>query len=383
MTKNIALVLFLTVFSACNLIGSSDKYTIEGTVSNFPTAKTATLEKLGLKAVVAVDSSSISDKGAFKMQGVSEKGFYRLKLDDNTFWLFLLEPTKFDVKIDMSKPEDAFKISGSAENDEFQKAFKGLTNIQQELQMAQYTYMYLQQAGASPDTLQAIGAQLEAGAKKMEQICTEGAKTSKSPLVAMFYVTNLPLQNYAKENLEILQRLEKEIPNSSYTKDFRATYNQYEEQMKAASQAPVKQEPVVVGSEAPEISLNTPEGKTITLSSLRGKVVLIDFWASWCGPCRNEMPNVVEAYNKFKNKGFTVYSVSLDKDGEAWKKSIKALGMPWENQVSDLKFWNCEAAVRYGVNGIPATFLIDQKGIVIATNLRGAALESKLAEVLK
>jgi peroxiredoxin len=324
----------------------------------------------------------IGEKGDFKMEGVSEKGFYRMKLDEKTFWLFLLEPTKFNVQIDMTKSEDAFKITGSEENDEFQKAFKGLTVIQQELQMAQYTYMYMQQSGASQDSLSAIGAQLEVGAKKMENICKDGAKTAKSPLVAMFYVTNLPLQNYAKENLEILKRLEKEIPTSSYTKDFRATYTQYEEQMKAAAQGPVKQEPVTVGSLAPEIALNTPEGKTIALSSLRGKVVLIDFWASWCGPCRNEMPNVVQAYNKFKNKGFTVYSVSLDKDGEAWKKSIKALGMPWENQVSDLKFWNCEAAVRYGVNGIPATFLVDKQGTIIATNLRGAALESKLAEVL-
>jgi peroxiredoxin len=382
MTKNITLVLFLTVFSACNLIGSSDKYTIEGTVKNFPTAKTVMIEKLGLKAITAVDSAVIGEKGDFKMEGVSEKGFYRMKLDEKTFWLFLLEPTKFNVQIDMTKSEDAFKITGSEENDEFQKAFKGLTAIQQELQMAQYTYMYMQQSGASQDSLSAIGAQLEVGAKKMENICKDGAKTAKSPLVAMFYVTNLPLQNYAKENLEILKRLEKEIPTSSYTKDFRATYTQYEEQMKDAAQGPVKQEPVTVGSLAPEIALNTPEGKTIALSSLRGKVVLIDFWASWCGPCRNEMPNVVQAYNKFKNKGFTVYSVSLDKDGEAWKKSIKALGMPWENQVSDLKFWNCEAAVRYGVNGIPATFLVDKQGTIIATNLRGAALESKLAEVL-
>ena len=140
---------------------------------------------------------------------------------------------------------------------------------------------------------------------------------------------------------------------------------------------------VPVGDVAPEITLNSPEGTPVSLSSLRGKYVLLDFWASWCGPCRQENPNVVRVYNKFKDKGFTVYSVSLDKEKTNWLKAIEKDGLAWPTHVSDLKYWQSIAAQTYGVNGIPATFLLDKEGRVIAKNLRGEALEQKLAEVLK
>jgi peroxiredoxin len=152
---------------------------------------------------------------------------------------------------------------------------------------------------------------------------------------------------------------------------------------KAQAEAKLAAESVAVGKPAPDIDLKDPSGKNIKLSSLKGKVVLLDFWASWCGPCRMEMPNVVAAYKRFKDKGFTVYSVSLDSDPGAWKNAIKGLNMVWENHVSDLKKWNSEAAVRYGIQGIPAAFLIDRDGTIVATNLRGEALDQKLEEVLK
>ena len=133
---------------------------------------------------------------------------------------------------------------------------------------------------------------------------------------------------------------------------------------------------------APELALPNTDGEVIALSSLRGKVVLIDFWASWCGPCRMENPNVVRTYNKYKDKGFTIYSVSLDQDKNAWIKAIEADNLSWPNHVSDLKGWQSAAAAKYNVNSIPATFLIDGEGRIIDQNLRGPALEQKLQQIL-
>lgn len=381
MKQTIASLIFAAIFfTSCNLNGSSDKYEITGTLKNAQ-AKSVLLEKLNLQQITVVDSSKVDAQGNFSMAGVSEKGFYRLKLDERTFWLLLLEPVRYKVEIDLAA-QNPFKISGSQENDEFQQAVTTLTQTQQALQQARDKYLMGQQIQLSSNTIAAYAQQVDSLGKNLKQLCLDGAKNAKSPLVALFYITNIPLQDYAKENLEVLQRLEKEIPNSSYTKDFRNIYNQYEQQAKAIAMKEQAAELVAIGKPAPEIDLPTPEGKNIKLSSLKGKVVLIDFWASWCGPCRVEMPNVVAAYNKYKDKGFTVYSVSLDKDANAWKNSIKNLNMTWEYHVSDLKFWQCEAALRYGVNGIPATFLLDRNGIIVATNLRGAALEQKLAELL-
>lgn len=138
-----------------------------------------------------------------------------------------------------------------------------------------------------------------------------------------------------------------------------------------------------IGDPAPEIALPNPDGKVMKLSDLKGKVVLIDFWASWCGPCRRANPHVVSIYNKYKDQGFTVYSVSLDRNGQKdrWVAAIEQDNLTWENHVSDLKFWQSEAARRYGVRAIPATFLLDRDGIIRKMNPRGN-LESAIQELL-
>lgn len=136
------------------------------------------------------------------------------------------------------------------------------------------------------------------------------------------------------------------------------------------------------GDLAADLAYEDPDGKVIKLSDLRGQVVLIDFWASWCGPCRQENPNVVKTYNKYKDKGFTIYSVSLDTDKNKWIEAIKIDNLSWPNHVSDLKGWQSEAAAKYEVNSIPATFLLDKEGHIIDQNLRGGRLEQRLQEIL-
>ncbi|HSZ25939.1 MAG TPA: TlpA disulfide reductase family protein [Cytophagaceae bacterium] len=135
------------------------------------------------------------------------------------------------------------------------------------------------------------------------------------------------------------------------------------------------------GQQAPDISLPDPEGNTKTLSSLRGKYVLLDFWASWCGPCRFENPNVVRLYQKYKDKDFDVLSVSLDSDKKSWLRAIEADGMEW-NHVSDLKKWESSVIPLYNIESIPMTYLLDKNGLILAKNLRGNDLEQKLASLL-
>jgi len=218
--------------------------------------------------------------------------------------------------------------------------------------------------------------------KPMDDYIIKSIKKDPANPANILLMTNLmPMmgyENYDIDQLKVLQSVhkayEEEYPEHPMTKNIGAQVAQvetgYNEHVEFSK-----------NKVAPEIALPNPEGKIIRLSDLRGKYVLIDFWASWCGPCRKENPNVVRLYNKYKDENFTIYSVSLDKDKERWEKAIKADGLVWNNHVSDLKFWQSEVVPKYKIQGIPHTVLIDPEGEIIATKLRGASLERKLKEI--
>lgn len=216
----------------------------------------------------------------------------------------------------------------------------------------------------------------------MDDYIIKTIKNDPSNPANMLLMTNLmPMmgyENYDEKHLKVLQSVhkafEERYPEHPMTKNIGAQVAQvetgYNEHVEFSK-----------NKVAPEIALPNPNGEIIKLSDLRGKYVLIDFWASWCGPCRKENPNVVRLYNKYKDENFTIYSVSLDKDKKRWEMAIKADGLIWDNHVSDLKYWQSEVVSKYKIQGIPHTVLIDPEGKIIETKLRGAALEQKLKEL--
>jgi len=172
---------------------------------------------------------------------------------------------------------------------------------------------------------------------------------------------------------QVAENLNEVMPESDYVKSFKASLATMKSKQQAA-------ERTNVGSVAPEIALQTPDGNTIKLTDFRGKVTMIDFWASWCKPCRMENPNVVRVYNRFKDQGFEIYGVSLDKDRNKWVEAIAQDGLTWKHG-SELKFWQSSFVPVYNLEGIPMTYLLDKNGIIIAKGLRGDQLEQRLEEL--
>ena len=211
-------------------------------------------------------------------------------------------------------------------------------------------------------------------------------------------MTNSARQATLADDMEQLIRAKKEVLMSAFLVTyFETVFEQYAPLYKQVRDALIGRYPsndfvrhldgklrgaVVAGMEAPDIALPDRDGKERRLSDLRGKVVLVDFWASWCRPCRMANPHVVRLYQQYKERGFEVYSVSLDNNREAWLRAIEADGLEWPNHVSDLRGWSSAGGKLYGISSIPSTVLVDAEGTIVARNLQGNALEEKLKEIL-
>ncbi|MBD0260356.1 MAG: AhpC/TSA family protein [Cytophagales bacterium] len=345
-------------------------FTLTGKVKNPQAGSKVVLNVLGKQGFQPVDSAAVGKDNTFTFQGsTAEPKFYMLNFYDLQQVLVILRNNdKITVDVDGNNPNGAFTLKGSKEVEQLEKVLKVQQNFQAKSAELQADF---QKAAMKKDDKAKEHIQTKFFAMQKEQ--NEELKkliTQGGPTLASWYATNAlnPEEEYAFL-APLAPQFEKAFPNSEYTKDFSAKVAQYKNA-------------VQVGQAAPDITLSSPEGKPVSLSSLRGKYVLIDFWASWCGPCRQENPNVVKMYNKFKGKNFEIFGVSLDREKEKWTQAIAQDGLSWVH-VSDLKFWESAGAQSYGVRSIPATFLLDPTGKVIAKNLRGQALEAKLAEILE
>jgi len=332
------------------------------------------LEKLSGQQPVVVDSTVIDEKGDFAFTNYTPHiGFYRVKSTAQNFAMLVLDTAdKVSVTGNLKDLGNSYKVEGSPET----KLFMEYNNISKErdLRLDSLNKAFQQMMETS-----------KMDSKKMDSL----SKIFEAPYNAIVESSNVTLVKKIKDNSTMYSSL---IAIQALEPDkFADLYKSLDEGLnkKFASDNNVKMfhgvvvsmQATTIGQTAPDITLPSPDGKEISLSSLRGKIVLVDFWASWCGPCRKEMPNVVKAYAKFMDKGFEIFGVSLDKEKARWVEAIAKDGITWP-QVSDLMEWQSQVVKMYNIQGIPYTVLLDREGKIIAKNLRGEELEQKLAEVL-
>ena len=323
----IGILLFITVLISASC-KQQDNSGIE--INGKVTSGTVYLQKFYNKMFFTIDSSKIESGNFSFASDLKVPELYGLTLDTTAypFFVFLSKGDKIQVELDANNP-DSIKITGSVANDLF-KNYKQST-----------------------------------GEVKIDSFIQQNPKS----IVSAYVLYREYSYRLTPEEIEYnISLLDSSLNNTQYVK----VLNELVGVLKS----------VQPGNKAIDFELPDTLGNTVKLSSQFGKVILLDFWASWCPPCRAENPNLVKIYNKYQEKGFTIFSVSLDKKKEAWLKGINDDNLTWTN-VSDLAFWNCFAAKLYGVRAIPSNVLIDASGTIIARNLLGEDLEKKLKEVIE
>jgi len=382
--RKVSLFICLTVMlAACET--KKDSFTVSGTLRN-PASKVVYIEETNIATgeKQIKDSATISDNGKFSMNvETTEEGVYNLRMQNEAaqFATIINDGSKINIEADFSKRYDFYNVSGSAASKSIQDYLAKVNELQRE------KFNYLVQADSiiknNGDSVLA-----QSLVKKETDIINQlktytlqtVQKADKAPLALFVLATyqemarnpNYRMNGFTAE--ELIGMLDEMITKFPGRADLAGIKKSVEAQIPKA---------LWVGKQAPEISLPDTQGREVTLSSFRGKYVLVDFWASWCGPCRRENPNVVEAFNKFKSKNFTILGVSLDRPGQKdnWLKAIKDDNLTWTH-ISDLKFWQSEVVPLYNVQSIPFNVLVDPQGKVIAENLRGDALGQTLQQVL-
>ena len=387
MIRRITVLIFLAIlFAGCG----EKKFTINGKLDGASPDTYVYLERLGGMNLEPYDSVMTGENGSFEFTGEIEyPEFFLIRLNESNFLTTLIEPgQKITLTADADSLGFTAEVKGSPGTSKMIEYDIRLQEAMKELQKLGEIY----EENVNSPVLDSILAELDSRAQDILNDMNEYTRNfidenieSMVSLIALYkqitpqvYILNID------RDLDYYQRVDSTL-YALYPEPepVQTLHSQMETLMANLDAEAARTAKTGVGALAPEIALPSPDGDTIRLSSTRGDYVLLDFWAAWCAPCRSENPNLVEIYKKYKSEGFEIFQVSIDQTREAWLKGISEDKIGDWIHVSDLKYWSSEVVPLYGIQSIPANFLLDTEGRIIANNLRGGALAQKLAEIFE